>query len=160
MRVSWTNRHGLVALTATLVVLQGVGQTKAQFAPLGNQAQAAPQTQAYPQNQNQVYTPSQYQAYPQIPAYQPVSQAQVPAYGQVAQPQVQVQPQNTTPQYTAPRYATPQYTAMAYQPHSAPPIEAMPTEVQGGGYPEAGVGCNNCQAAALPANPCPRITTS
>jgi len=160
MRVSWISGCKLVAMAATVVVLQGTGNAIAQFSPL---PQLPGQNQPYLQNQglqnprgaqgryqanapNQVHTPQQ--VYPQNPAYtQNLNQiySQNPTY-----PQTPIQTQ-----------MQPQYTAMAFQPNGnqpnggqtlVPTAEAVaPAPMQAGGYAaQAGPGCNTCQPAAAP----------
>lgn len=108
MRFSWIRAHGVVAVSAAVMALQGV-PTLAQFVPYtGGPTQGYNQYQAHTAQQ----VPPQYRAQPQYaqPQYTQPQQRQ-PQY---TQPQY-TQPQQRQPQYGQPQYGQPQYTAMAFQ---------------------------------------------
>jgi len=122
MRVSWISGCRLVAMVATMVVLQGAGNAIAQFSPLPSQNQVYTPPQVYPQNQ--AYTQNLNQIYSQNPTY----------------PKTSMQPQ-----YTAMAFQPNGGQAIA-------PVAqaAAPAPMQTGGYAaQAGPGCNTCQPAPV-----------
>jgi len=160
MRVSRISGRGLVAIVATVLVLQGTSNAIAQFAPLAlpgvnSQKPAYTQNQAYGQ-QNQVPSQSRYQAYAPHQAYAP-NQAYTPKQ---VYPQNQAYTQNLNQIYsqnpgfpqTKPQMQ-PQYTAMAFQANGGQAVAPMgdaaaPVPMPASGYAAQADPCQSAPAAS------------